>query len=507
MDPKALISSTSSLNSISRSFSGLAAGISRSSFLTRSIAKTINQDNRNKKVAITDDGKFFRRRRESILRRKREEQLEASGVSGILKQKGKVIKDTGKGFLGRVLSLIGIILLGFLVTKLPAIIKGVQGLIKNIQKAVGILTGFVNGVINIFEGMGKRLDQIIGFLNPFDGLGQQRDESQKIVEDIQKKQIGLTNGFINSVNRYKDDSELDEIIGEIEEKRNRPWWDPLGITDVPEGEEQEKTDKEKYDESKSDGDKSWNELSDKEKQDFLNKNAKIEGAKELDFTNLNQGGELKKGEAAIVGDDAKGKGKDRELFIPNQDGFILPNNISEKFLEASSFLESKKKKFDLEPEEGYANIEGMFSGFGVDSSISKSTKNKIDPSSIFGSGFMTSDAESSVDVEGVMSSLMSIGKTLMPEMKSVANELKDVIDTPEVQSKFETVKKSMQGVIKEITPKRKGATIMIPTPQASQSKSSGAGGVAPLPRRGTPSGGVNIKEYHKHLTTLVTSYT
>ena len=80
MDPQSLIQSTSSLNNISRSFNGLAAGITRSSFLTRSIAKTVKTDNIGKKKLITSDGNFFRRRRESFLRRKREDQIEASSL-------------------------------------------------------------------------------------------------------------------------------------------------------------------------------------------------------------------------------------------------------------------------------------------------------------------------------------------------------------------------------------------------------------------------------------------
>ena len=93
MDPTPLIKSTSSLNVMSRSFTGLSASISRASFLTRSIAKTINEDNRNKKLAISNDATFFSRRRENILRRKREEQVEASGVRGVINQKGKVVKS------------------------------------------------------------------------------------------------------------------------------------------------------------------------------------------------------------------------------------------------------------------------------------------------------------------------------------------------------------------------------------------------------------------------------
>jgi len=505
MDPNALISSTTSLNKISRSFTGLSTGIAKSSFLTRSIAKNINTENRNKRKLISSDASFFRSRREGILRRKREDAVEAQGLQGAIKQRGKVIKDTGKGFLGRILSFLGIVLIGFVASRLPAILKAVTGLVKRIQQAVGILTGFVNGVVGIFTGMGEKLTEIVGMFTGFNFSGTQEKSKEsltKVNEDLNK----LNRGFIESVNTYRDDSELDEAIAKINEKRKeRPWWDPLGVFEEEEGEE--KTDEEKYNESKSDDDKPWGQLSDDEKKDFLKKNAKIEYSKVPEgVLTMNQGGELKKGESAIVGDDAKGKGKDRELFIPNQDGFILPNNITEKFLEASSFLESKKNKFNLEPKEGYANIEGMFSGFGVESSVSKSTKNKIDPSSIFGSGFTSSGAE---DVEGVMSSLMGIGKSLMPEMESVANELKDVIDTPEVQETFASVKESMQGVLKEITPKRKGATIMMPMPQGGQSQSMNS----PQGDAGTPTsitgggGGVNIKEYHKHLTTLITAYT
>jgi len=505
MDPNSLISSTTSLNKISRSFSGLSTGIAKSSFLTRSIAKNINTENRNKRKLISSDASFFRSRREGILRRKREDAVEAQGLQGAIKQRGKVIKDTGKGFLGRILSFLGIVLIGFVASRLPAILKAVTGLVKRIQQAVGILTGFVNGVVGIFTGMGEKLTEIVGMFTGFNFSGTQEKSKEsltKVNEDLNK----LNRGFIESVNTYRDDSELDEAISKINEKRKeRPWWDPLGVFEEEEGEE--KTDEEKYNESKSDDDKPWGQLSDDEKKDFLKKNAKIEYSKVPEgVLTMNQGGELKKGESAIVGDDAKGKGKDRELFIPNQDGFILPNNITEKFLEASSFLESKKNKFNLEPKEGYANIEGMFSGFGVESSVSKSTKNKIDPSSIFGSGFTSSGAE---DVEGVMSSLMGIGKSLMPEMESVANELKDVIDTPEVQETFASVKESMQGVLKEITPKRKGATIMMPMPQGGQSQSMNS----PQGDAGTPTsitgggGGVNIKEYHKHLTTLITAYT
>jgi len=509
MDPNALISSTTSLNKISRSFTGLSTGIAKSSFLTRSIAKNINTENRNKRKLISSDASFFRSRREGILRRKREDAVEAQGLQGAIKQRGKVIKDTGKGFLGRILSFLGIVLIGFLTTRLPAILKGITAVIKKIQQTVSILTDFVKGVVDIFTGMGEKLTEIVGMFGNFNFDGD-KERAEKSLKKINEDVNTVNRSFVNSVNRYKDDSDLDDTIKKINEKRDQPWWDPLGVFNSEE--DQEQTDEEKYNESKSDDDKSWNELSDKEKQDFLNKNAKIETSKDLDLSALNQGGELKKGEAAIVGDDAQGKGKDRELFIPNQDGVILPNNITEKFLEASSFLESKKlsslkigKEYDVNNPPNRGNYDRTVTGF---KEFTKDYKQWVKDNPL-GTKFGQKVEPSVEPSDSMIESLKSVGDSLKPQMESVANELKEVIDTPEMQKTITNVKKSMQGVLKEITPKRKGATIMIPMPQGGQSQSKSS----PQGSAGTPTsisgggGGVNIKEYHKHLTTLITAYT
>ena len=508
MDPTPLIKSTSSLNTISRSFTGLSASISRASFLTRSIAKTINEDNRNKKLAISNDATFFSRRRQNILRRKREEQVEASGVRGVINQKGKVVKDTGKGFLGRILGFLGAILIGWVVTKLPAIIKGVQGLIKRIQQTVSVLKNFVDGIVDILEGMGRKFDEIIEFLNPFD-FSKDKDAAEKQLKGAGEKIQEVNRGFIDSVNDFKDDSELDEVIKEIEEKRNRPWWDPLGVFDPKEGELTEQDKEDLYNESKSSEDKAWNDLTKKEQEEFLRKNTEIKVSEDEDIVTMNKGGELKKGESAIVGDDAKGKGKDRELFVPNQDGIIFPNNITEKLLEASSFLESKKlsslkigKEYDVNNPPNRGNYDKTVAGFRQ---FTKDFKQwiKDNPS---GTKFGQKVEPSVEPSDSMIESLKSVGDSLKPQMESVANELKEVIDTPEMQKTITNVKKSMQGVLKEITPERKGTTIMMPMSGGqSQSKASG-GGITSIPSTGN-TGGLNIKEYHKHLTTLITSYT
>ena len=501
MDPQALTQSTSSLNNISRSFNGLAAAITRSSFLSRSIAKTVKADNILKKKLITSDSTFFKRRRESFLRRKREDQIEAQSVNGAVKAKGKAITNTGKGVLGRILNFLGFLLIGFVVQRLPQILKGITALIKRINQVVQIFKGFINGIINVFDSMSARLDQVLGMVRFFD-FDKQKEDAEDAFQNVNDKLKNLNTSFIAGVNRYQNDRDLDEEIERIESESEQKdkffggtddpgasnqWWDFLDMfpnKNKTEGENNE------------DGEK------DDIKEDVKN-----------EVLTYFEGGEIKAGQTALVGEGKDGKSKDRELFVPKQDGFILPNNITEKFLEASSFLESKKlsslkigKEYDVNNPPNRGNYDRTVTGF---KEFTKDYKQWVKDNPL-GTKFGQKVEPSVEPSDSMIESLKSVGDSLKPQMESVANELKEVIDTPEMQKTITNVKKSMQGVLKEITPKRKGQTIMMPAPQGGQSKSSGGGGGAALPppsTSGAVSGGVNIKEYHKHLTTLVTSYT
>ena len=504
MDPQALIQSTSSLNNISRSFNGLAAGITRSSFLAKSIVKTVKADNIGKKKLIVSDGTFFKRRRESFLRKKREDQIEAGTVNGAIKARGNSIRDTGKGILGRILNFLGLVLIGFVVTKLPQILKGITGVIKRINQVVQIFTGFINGVIGIFQGMSAKLDQVLGMVRFFD-FNKQKDGAEEAFQNVNDKLNKLNTNFILGVNRYQDDRDLDEEIKRIEEESqmkprlfggtddpgaSNQWWDFLDMfpnKNKTEGENNE------------DGEK--DEIKEEVKEEVKE---------------LFEGGELKAGETALVGEGPDGKGKDRELFVPKQDGIVLPNDVTEKLLGVSSLLKSKKDEFDLEPTEGYANIEGMFSGFGVDSVKSSNTES-LDISSMLNNLNFGEDLQGKVDemvgsqqTQNFMSSLKGISKSLVPEMESIANELKDTIDTPEVENIINSMKKNMEDVVQELTPERKGQKIMMPPPPglgAQPQLKNTSQGTGNVPKAGVAGGGVNIKEYHKHITTLITAYT
>jgi len=91
---------------------------------------------------------------------------------------------------------------------------------------------------------------------------------------------------------------------------------------------------------------------------------------------------------------------------------------------------------------------------------------------------------------------------------NLINPKKD--DDLDIKSLFESVKTDFEGLVNEITPERKGQKIMMPPPpglgaqpQSKNSPQSTSG----IPKVGARGGGLNIKEYHKHLTTLITAYT
>ena len=77
--------------------------------------------------------------------RDREDELEASSIQGAPKTQGTILGKSTRGFLGRILDFLGILLIGWAITNLPRIIQGIEGLIKRISSVTGILSLFVDG--------------------------------------------------------------------------------------------------------------------------------------------------------------------------------------------------------------------------------------------------------------------------------------------------------------------------------------------------------------------------
>ena len=142
-----VLRSSLNLKSISNSSKIFASGLQKSSAYARNISENLQKANETKKKLIVNDQTFFKRRRNAVIRKERESIIEASGVSGAVKRTGNIISQSTKGFFGRVLDAAGAVLVGFLLTRLPEIIKGATGLMKRIQQLVNLLRRWLNGGI------------------------------------------------------------------------------------------------------------------------------------------------------------------------------------------------------------------------------------------------------------------------------------------------------------------------------------------------------------------------
>ena len=141
-----LLKSSISINTIRDSVVKFNDGLTKANTTSGQIVQQTNERNNFKRSLIGKDNEFFRRRRENVNRKAREDELEAASVQGIAARQGTVSSRSTKGFLGRIIDFFGIVLIGWFVTQLPKILKGIQSLIKRISKAVNILTGFVSGI-------------------------------------------------------------------------------------------------------------------------------------------------------------------------------------------------------------------------------------------------------------------------------------------------------------------------------------------------------------------------
>ncbi len=242
-----LLRSSISINSIRRSALQFTKSLDRSNIIAKDIIKTTKDKNLFDRKTISKDNEYFRKRRENVRRKQREDELEASSITGVTKREGTVSVKSTKGFLGRILDFFGIILIGWFVTKLPGIIKAIGNVINVIKKAVGFLTGFVDGVRDFLTGIGDGIKRTIDALPKFDFMSQ-RTEGEKTIKETESTLVKLNDDFMfatrvatNSFDDVlTDNPDLDQETGELiydeeQEKQLR------GEVSRPQGETQEET--------------------------------------------------------------------------------------------------------------------------------------------------------------------------------------------------------------------------------------------------------------------------
>ena len=134
----ALLKSSISIKSIRDSIQKFNKGLESAKKNAAEIVKNTKESNLFKKSLISKDNNFFRIRRENIRRKQREDEIEAASLQGPAKQRGSILAKSTRGFLGRLLDFVGILLIGWAMTNLPKIIAALSGVIKLIRRVAGI---------------------------------------------------------------------------------------------------------------------------------------------------------------------------------------------------------------------------------------------------------------------------------------------------------------------------------------------------------------------------------
>lgn len=205
--------SSLNLNKINRSFDGLRDSIKGASDISESISTNLDESIKVDKQSISMSQKMFARKRDLLRRRSKEELLEASGISGSIRNTGRVIRKTTRGFLGRILDFVGKVLIGWLFLNLPKIIKLSQDLVKRMKGYFDILTGFTQNVTLFFTGFQNNLKEIGEKLSAIDfdtSLKQVTDFMRRVRDSFTR----ITLGTIKAINKFVGLNE-DEMARQI----------------------------------------------------------------------------------------------------------------------------------------------------------------------------------------------------------------------------------------------------------------------------------------------------
>tara|TARA_B100000945_G_scaffold238652_1_gene194786 strand:+ start:425 stop:1762 length:1338 start_codon:yes stop_codon:yes gene_type:complete len=291
------------VDSIRKSVSSLGEGLTAIGNKSRELLKQTRLTNQFKSKLIRQDGEFFRKRREGVLRKQREDELEASTITGVTKRQGSLVQKSTRGFLGRILDFVGILIIGWAITNLPRIISAFQKLFGFIKRVVGVLGAFVEGLKNFFMGIGTGIDNFLNIFNRFNF----REDDKNIKDTFEESNNNLTKlnkDFREAVNQFARDEDINSA-GKVAAD--------LGIGEGGEGGD--------IGEDSLGGFSAENEkeVSDAVQSFTAEEVAVIQETGVIPEPRA-EGGPVIEGRPYIVGEEGE------ELFVPNESGEIIPND-------------------------------------------------------------------------------------------------------------------------------------------------------------------------------------
>ena len=188
---QALLKNSSSIGGIKKAVTSFGKSLYAANRTSSKIIKSIYSSNREKKRAIARTSSLVNLRKEAVRRREQEDLVEAGKVGGIFKRTGKVISNSTKGILGRIMDFIGVIMVGWFIRTIPQILQSAERMIKNVQELSTTLRNWLDGVFNFFGELGSGLDFNFAEIKE---LRIQDDQSKlrNSVNDVEDKSASLS---------------------------------------------------------------------------------------------------------------------------------------------------------------------------------------------------------------------------------------------------------------------------------------------------------------------------
>jgi muramidase (phage lysozyme) len=227
--------SSISVSNIKRSVSSLGKGIKRAQGSAISLSRSISQRNETKRQAISVRSGLFQRRREAVRRRDQEDIVEAGSVFGGIRRTQKVVMNSTKGFLGRILDYVGTLLVGWAVINLPMIIRMGEVLIGRIQKLTTVLSTFVTDTTQFLFGFGQLLDGVARNLISFDFVDSQ-GRINKAMEQMRNSFTRMEDSIFDAIRILTEPISFEYEEGaQPQEETTEPGAPPPGPSTPPSG--------------------------------------------------------------------------------------------------------------------------------------------------------------------------------------------------------------------------------------------------------------------------------
>lgn len=407
----AVLKSNISIKSIGSGILNLAKGLKSATGISQNISTQQKKKGDFIRSSTRKDDNFFSRRRENIKRKEREDEIEASDTTqGTVKQQGSTLRRSARGFLGRLLDIVGVVIIGWFTTKLLPILPKLVFLVKLMVGLLEVGRFFTDTIatfiVNIEEGITQAFTQ-----QKKNDLRKQTEDTQKELETAGKGIQGLFADFSLFTNEVRFTAQNLVSGTDVFDESGIQ----VGPTNKKENEE-EKPPTEKENEDKEKAQKNLNKTG----TSVRIRGGGVQGRKDSAEENLEKQAELKRRrqkeqesqnnneqskvdneidkQLEDVGDGLKKADNKLVRFAKNIFGVDIKNSVEQKpddTLKSTStkldeknfktsmddaltkFMKEEDDDLELEPEEGFANIEGMFDPVGTSNTKTIVTRESI----------------------------------------------------------------------------------------------------------------------------------